>query len=148
MPPETDRPELIPAPLAPAPARQSRQTPTIAFESLRFFETGDELPQSHASHYRTHFAQSTCRYIYYDLTVKNLRPEQDQTFLLEQRVYSAHGKLEGQSQHEYVLKANEERWMYPWGFGWPEAGRWKTGTYRMEILIDGVTFAVGSFTIE
>jgi Domain of unknown function (DUF3859) len=37
--------------------------------------------------------------------------------------------------------------LYVMGYGWVQPGRWKLGTYRMEILIDGVKFAEGSFTI-
>jgi hypothetical protein len=34
------------------------------------------------------------------------------------------------------------------GSGQAQDGRWKVGTYRVEILIDWDKFAEGSFTIE
>ena len=51
-------------------------------------------------------------------------------------------------QEETFVKSDNEWPSYQWGLGGAKPGFWTPGTYRVEILIDGVKFAEGSFTIE
>ena len=54
----------------------------------------------------------------------------------------------GTQQFEIDAPSGQWGWVVASGTGWAEPGHWKLGTYRVVILIDGIKFAEGSFTIE
>jgi hypothetical protein len=54
----------------------------------------------------------------------------------------------GTRQYEEVVDSDCKWWRAVSRRGWNEPGKWARGTYRVEILIDGVKFAEEPFTIE
>jgi hypothetical protein len=51
-------------------------------------------------------------------------------------------------EDQWPIPSHYHRAWYTAGRGSAEPGQWKPGVYHVEILIDGVTFADGAFTIE
>jgi hypothetical protein len=83
------------------------------------------------------------------LTMRNgLYRQRNEIYPLNVRYYNPDGSLLWEGQHDRFIKSDNERPSHQLGRGWEEPGWWKVGTYRVEILIDGVKFAEGSFTIE
>jgi hypothetical protein len=138
------------APLRPSPANaSSRPMPSLELESLRFFESGQVMPEKEQRRYSTGFPQRTACYISFELTMRNrLYRQRSEIYSLKMRYFNPDGSILWERQEDRLIKSDNERPSYAMGYGWVQPGRWKVGTYRVEILIDGVKFAEGSFTIE
>jgi hypothetical protein len=125
----------------------SMPTLPLAFESLRFYESGTAIGEHKERQYSTQFPKHSARYIKFELGVKNLQSMTDQTHQLMYRYINPDGSLLGETQSAWLVKSTSAMPSYSWGWGWEEPGHWQPGTYRVAILIDGVEFAEGSFTI-
>jgi hypothetical protein len=132
---------------SPVPDLQTRQRPELEFLSLRFFESGNDIPRRGQRQYNTHFPQSTARYIYYELEMRRAQKGERLTYQVMDRYYYPDGSFLGTREYDDEVTSESERWNSVSSQGWDEAIRWTPGTYRVEILIDGVEFARGSFTI-
>ena len=64
------------------------------------------------------------------------------------RYYSPDGRLMGTRVYDEEVHSEWEWCSSLSSRGREDAGLWTPGVYRVEILIDGVEFARGSFTIE
>src|SRR5207248_4453030 len=58
----------------------SMPTLPLAFESLRFYESGTEIGTKQDRQYRTEFPQQSARYIKFELRAKNLHSQADRTY--------------------------------------------------------------------
>ena len=74
--------------------------------------------------------------------------QRSEIYALKMRCFRPDGSLLQEFQQNRFIKSDNERPSYATGFGQSQPGSWKAGTYRVEILIDGVQFAEGSFIIE
>ena len=83
----------------------------------------------------------------YEIIVKNLQRCADRTVQVSERVYAPNGYHETEVQRDWFIPSKYDRYNYSWGRGYQERGRWKLGTYRIVILINGVVFAGESFTL-
>jgi hypothetical protein len=121
----------------------------LEFESLRFYEMGkDQLPRMRRQ-YSDHFDSRTARYVSFELSVHNLLyTKTERTYQLAWRYYKPDGSLVGGEDTTWLIPSDLA---YSWGsmgWGWEEPGHWQRGIYRVEILINGVKFVEGWFTIE
>jgi hypothetical protein len=148
-PPFTTLYESMPSRLSSVPDLQTRQNPALTLESLKFYES-DKGDHQWKPHFRVCFPQETTRFVRYKLTVRNrLYKVRDHTCQVVAHYYNPDGSLlETIPPYDWVIKANREETALYSGRSWEEPGHWEPGTYRIEILIDGVKFAEGSFTIE
>jgi hypothetical protein len=120
----------------------------LELESLRFYEGGRDFVEEEQRRYSTYFPQSIARYIKFEITVRNYYKLLDSVYQLKWRYYNSTGNLGWEEQAEWNIKADWSRCWYSRGYGSNTPGRLEPGIYRVEILIDGVEFAYGSFTIE
>jgi hypothetical protein len=124
-------------------------TPAYAFDSLRFFESGTTRDEYEHRKYNTRFAQSSTRYIYYELGMSRIaRIQKAIPYQVEDRYYKPDGSLMTANHYEEQLQSGWGSWRSVSARGWDDPGHWEQGTYRVEILIDGVLFAERSFSIE
>ena len=147
--PDTPPDEPIPSRLSPVPDLQTKQAPALEFVSLKFFESGTGYPRKEQRRYSTSFPQSTARFVNFEFNVRNLLYRQrNQTHDMWVGIYNPNGGLLWQDQHDWDIEADCEHTWHTWGWGNAEPGRhWAGGKYRVVILMDGVEFAEGSFTI-
>jgi hypothetical protein len=119
-----------------------------AFESLRFYESGRSIPSLGNRRYSTYFPQSIARYIYFEINVCSIYRLGAKVYQVKWRYYNPTGSLEWEKQDDWNIRADLSYCYFSRGYGWNKTGNWTPGTYRVEILIDGVEFAEGSFSIE
>jgi hypothetical protein len=120
----------------------------LQLESLRFYESGRGIPAKGTRRYSDRFDQRTTRYMNFEINARNLlHMKGDQTYHLAWRYYMPDGNVMGLSGTDGVIMSDRASFEWSAGRGWEEAGHWIPGTYRVEILLDGVKFAEGSFTI-
>jgi len=118
----------------------------VELTHLKFYE-GDLRDKGyiHPNNYRVRLEQEATRYVNFELCLHNLFYEQrDQKFQLAVRYFKPDGSLAWEDRRDEVLPSGDEYFYAT--TGWFE-GRWVPGTYPVEILIDGVPFTKGSFTI-
>jgi hypothetical protein len=72
----------------------------------------------------------------------------DLTYQVLDRYYYPDGSLMSTREYDDEGCSDGRWWNSLSSSGWDDAGRWTPGPYRVEILINGVKFAEGSFTIE
>jgi hypothetical protein len=77
-----------------------------------------------------------------------LQRQDDQTYKLSGRYYNSQGTHLSDVQYDLVIKSGSGWHEQCGGWGAADPGYWKPGTYRLQILIDGIEFAEGSFVIE
>jgi proteasome lid subunit RPN8/RPN11 len=118
----------------------SSRSPTLALQPLRFYE-GAYILKRYERRYKTHFPQSS-RFIMYDLTLTDLESREDHSHRVEQCYIYPDGTVKKTTPHDGHI----EHWLSD-GIGTSTGGFWQPGTYRVVILIDGVEFAEGSFTV-
>jgi hypothetical protein len=129
--------------------KEARRGLALGLVSLKFFESaGKGLAAKEQRQYSTTFSQSTACLINYELTVKDLRPGGEKRYQVEVRYISPAGSIINTRSYENIVPSGLWGWDVASGTGWDEPGHWTPGTYRLEILIDGVKFADESFTIE
>jgi len=113
---------------------------------LRFFEAGTNSPAAKSREYSHNFTCDHARYIYYELNLEHSPgPDETKDFLIR-AVYSREG---GAQIGELETNARiEPGWTWSYhdrGWGWPVAGNWEEGTYRVDIYIGGEKVASDSF---
>ena len=130
-------------------AEDATSKPTLPWLGrLEFYESGKGLYiEPLKRRYSTHFPQQSARYINIEMWTWDLN-KTNHTFHVVCRYYKPDGCLLGETQDDWVVWFNDMRPYHCAGLGWDDPGQWKCGTYRVEILIDGVKFTEGSFTIE
>ena len=70
------------------------------------------------------------------------------TYHMVYRYFKPDGWLLGEVPDEWIMYFGNTRHYHECGLGWADPGHWQCGTYRLEILMDGVKFAEGLFVIE
>ena len=113
---------------------------------LKFYEgavtTKEDL---YPSDYKIRFPEEATSSVNIELCLNNLFfRDRDQKFQLLVRYYNPDGSLAWEDHHDEVLPSGDEYFYETTG---RFEGKWALGTYRVEILIDGVPFTEGSFII-
>jgi hypothetical protein len=119
------------------------------FQQIRFFEAGETAPEVPQRQFATRFSQSTTRYIWTQVDIKNLLYKKtEHTHKLVWQYYNPDGTVRGTMEASFPVKTE---WFTAWhqhGWGWAEAGNWSLGTYTVRVTIDGVQAGEGQFTID
>jgi len=109
----------------------------IDVQEINFFESGlKALPVGQRS-YKNRFPRETSRYIYTEIKYKNkLYGISDSTsrVRLEYKGGSNFGTINLKGMIESVQEAEEG--IYWRGMGWPDAGKWPTGSYTVSLYIE------------
>ena len=134
--------------------RKAEMAQPFEFVDLKFFAWETDLPNAprrEQRQYNTSFPQSITCHIYYELQMRvGVVPGPELTYEVLHRYYYPDGSLMRKRQYDDVVFSENQGYSLNSvsASGWDVPGRWKLGTYRVEILIDGGEFAKGSFTIE
>lgn len=127
----------------------------VRFEQLGFYEAGEDgmeqPPESWSdARLRKRFAQSEARYIFAMLKLKNLKWNiEDQDVKIHLYYYRPDGEMFGDPVIDYSVPADWETIELWSGWGWPEAGSWHPGRYRVELWLDDVQkIGQGHFDID
>jgi hypothetical protein len=131
-----------PPPPPPKPAAEVLHQPLV-----RFFPVGSETPVKETRQYNIRFPHQTTHKLFCELTVRNLLYQQsDRTYIVRVQCYTVDERLLWEDHHDWLIKSQEQEPMILWELQVPEG--WRPGIYRVDILIDGLDFAWGTFAIE
>ena len=128
--------------LVKADTRFTTRTGGVRFEQMGFYEAGDDgLDQSpdgwSDERLRARFPQSEARYIYTMIRLRNLKWNvEDQKIKLHLQYFRANGELFGDPVIDYTIPSDWETAELWNGWGWPEAGNWEPGRYRVELWLE------------
>ncbi len=136
----------IPEPPAPS---SGLSIPGIKIAPLMFFEGPHDLTLEKSQRvYLTEFDHTTTRSIFWELDLKFPAPGRRIDFQLDALWYRPDGsELRHQTLSAYVMPTWANSW-HALGYGWPDAGHWPPGIYRVEILFKGLRISSGSFQIN
>jgi hypothetical protein len=123
--------------------------PGIKISPVQFFEGPHDtiLPKSDRV-YRHNFDHTTARSIYWELDIAFPAPGRRIDFDVDAIWY----RQDGSELFRQTLSAHvDPTWKSSWhtiGYGWVDAGHWKIGSYRVELLFKGVRISTGVFEID
>jgi hypothetical protein len=115
---------------------------------IRFYEGPDaDIPREQRQ-YSTVFPQSSARFIWCEVEVRNLlHKKREQPHTIRYEYYNPDGSLRGEMEGDFTIKSE---WVLAWhqqGWGWHEPGKWPAGTYRVVVLMDDEKIGEREFTI-
>ena len=113
-------------------------------ESLVFYESGKGFPPKKDRIYSTVFNQSQTRYINWELNLNYPKPVKRIEFPIHYKYYNPQGKI--LTEH-HINSYIETNWTSSNHSGGYNAGTWVTGTYRVEVYIDGKMVTSGNFKV-
>ncbi|MFQ6069998.1 MAG: hypothetical protein ACE5LC_05665 [Candidatus Aminicenantales bacterium] len=127
-----------------------RQTSPSDLEvvSIRFFEGGYASPRQEERVYASFFPQGATRYVNYEIYIKNPYYQiKDYTYRIKAKYLKPDDTMMGEPEFVYTVPSDWD-YGYLWqGFGWREPGNWETGTYVVEVFVEGKSIALSQFTI-
>ena len=122
--------------------------PEVGFEFLKFFESGQVIPEGAGFNYTTRFPKSKTRYVNYLVGVKNLLWNvENQRPLIIGRYFDPEGSLLAEVEASVDIPSAWENADIFHGWGWDEPGNWAEGTYRLEILFGSKKISEKKFTV-
>ena len=116
--------------------------------ALRFFESGEDEVDYDNLDYRTEFLSVFSRYINWELTFEFPILNDARTIDITGIYYLPDGTVMAEMDWPAELEAGWSLTRQSYGWGWPEAGNWPTGKYRVEVFAEGQRVAASSFLIE
>jgi Effector-associated domain 11 len=142
-------PALEPASTAGAKAGSSLSK-YVKQVKLKLFEGGDECPPIGERIYGTSFSKTATRYIWWEVEVICLPPEEDLPFDLTFFYYDEQGNVLGGKGYHHPMRypAGQTVWLYWWGWGYVNPGKWQDGKYRAEVYADQFQLAVVEFVLS
>lgn len=121
---------------------------TVQFQELTFYEDDGDVDVTPDPTYITDFPQSSSRYIYFNVTIRNLLyGVRSHTPDILGKYYKSDGTYLGESSAGVLLGPEFDVAYLSNGWGWDESGYWDPGTYRVDVLIDGAKVAEKKFSI-
>lgn len=120
----------------------------VQFQSIRFFEAGNEDRPSENPQYATQFTNSSTRFVAWEVELQNfLAGIRDQQVVAQYNVYASDGTLLGTKESDVTVGSQWTTGKVYGRWGDPEPGWWEPGSYRVEVRIGGEKVGEGSFTI-
>lgn len=117
-------------------------------QTLRFFEKaqGEQIAEGQRQ-FADRFKSSNTRTVAWELSLAHPPAGRQQRFTIRSICYAPDGSIFGQGELSSYVEANWGKSTHVYGWGFQEPGLWQTGTYRVELFIDGRKVAAGSFKI-
>jgi hypothetical protein len=116
---------------------------------VKFFEGGENPPAKDQRSYGARFSRTATRYVYFELDLEHPKPATRQDFIVESRWF---GPLGEEIFRGHLQTGISEDWTSSWhmyGYGWKEtsSSTWAAGDYSVDLYVDGIKIASGSFSI-
>ncbi len=139
--------------------QQSTRSPNaqrrFAFKQISFFAGGTEYPTITARQLATRFAQSSTRFVYFQVEMVNPWRSVRWTYRLVARLYHPDGALMEEVHDRVMVEPACETFCYTGRLGAEggteggaeASGQWSPGGYRVEICVDDQATIGGNFTI-
>lgn len=150
---QTDSGPAAPSPPAEArPAEKVKKSqyallnPKVSY--LRFFEGGYNPPPEGQRVFKNVFPVSKTRFVYWEAGFVHNPPGRQISFEIEAVYYTEDNNVYASQ----ITKHTVESWWdhsfryYSWGNDQP--GMWRPGSYRLDLLVDGVRIASGRFQVN
>jgi len=117
---------------------------------LKLFEGPDVCPPVGERKYGTSFSKAATRYIWWEIEVICLPPNEDLPFDLTFFYYDENGNVLGGKGYHYPMSypAGQTVWLYWWGWGYVNPGNWNAGKYRIEVYADQYQLASANFELS
>jgi hypothetical protein len=120
----------------------------LVFKELKFFEAGTKPPPIPQQQYATRFVKKETRYVYFAVLADNmLHNKKNQRADVTGKFYRPDGSLMGAPKATPEISSSWSEATVWSGWGWPKAGNWPTGTYRVEIFFGSEKVGEGTFEI-
>jgi hypothetical protein len=125
------------------------QIPEISgfLASIQFYEAGNIKPDKKERQYATQFPKVTSRRIWWDVILEYVDPTYKINFEIEAVYYDPDMKVLGTLPTKTYIEPGNTSSTFARGWGWEEAGNWKTGTYKVTFKIAGNLVDAAYFTI-
>lgn len=115
--------------------------------SLRFYESGQEIPEAAVRVYRERFLQSQTEYINWELHFEVSPSNKAAEFAMSDTWYGPEGNIMGASTVKCAISPGLERPSLTHGLAPPTYGKWQPGIYVLVVRINGKEVARGLFEI-
>ncbi len=113
-------------------------------ESLVFYESDKGFPPKKDRTYNTVFIQSQARFINWELNIKYPNPGKRIEFPIHYKYYNPQGKILTEYDINNYIESNWTNSNHSGGY---TTKTWVTGTYRVDIYIDGAMVTSGRFEV-
>ena len=120
---------------------------TANVTSLRFFESPGDAPPYNQRTYQDRVARGTARYIYWELNLKHPKPTRRVDFAINAVWHGPDNAVLAEQTYPTHLNADWTTSYHNMNWGWPEAGHWQIGHYTVDLYIEDVRVASGSFEV-
>lgn len=120
----------------------------LHFDYLRFYEKGAASLPYNKRVYRSWFEQTAARYIAWELHLRHPAAEQDMELRLQAVFYFPDGRIFGRDELNTRIMSGWPTSWHTGGWGWPKAGYWQKGIYKVEFLLEGRLIATDFFEIR
>lgn len=140
----TVTPEPTPEVVAPTwniPSLNARVT------DIRFFESDYEQTPREQRVYSRKFSNSDARYICWELNLSYPNREYAVPLLIKVVWYRPDGTQYAEQTKQVIIQQGWASSSHSLGRGWREAGNWRVGIYRVDLLVDDQKVATGTFEI-
>lgn len=97
--------------------------------------------------YRERFAGSDSRFIYWELNLKHPAPGQRLDFAVDAVWYGPDGSEFVRQTLNTYMEGTWTNSYHPFGQGWDEPGKWRPGSYIVELFYKGQKIAINAFEI-
>ena len=114
---------------------------------MRFFEGPPVLPPAAERVYSQNFNRSDTLYIYWELSLVHPPPGQEQTLAITAVYTLSSGTFFTLHGYISVILASATNTTHVKGSGFSEAGQWLAASYQVDLSVEGVLVARGTFQI-
>lgn len=134
----------------PEPPPKAGPVVHMTVDSVRFFETADDLTPVKARGYVTRFKRSSIRHIGWELRFTHPKPESRVDFKIEAVWFGPSGNLlHRQTMNTFVPVGSANSWSaMSWGCPERPCKLWEVGEYRVDFFVGENKIATGSFEIH
>jgi hypothetical protein len=118
------------------------------FQQIKFFEGPRQAQAKDARVYDTHFLKGSVRFIWTEVTVRNLRyQDYAHSHSIVVKYYRPDGSLEGEVKSDFTIRPEWYTAYKPCGWGADNGGTFPIGTYRVVVFMDGEKVGEDKFSI-
>ncbi len=117
---------------------------------IKLFESGLPCPPVAERKYGTVFPAAQAKTVWWEIEIICLPSDEPVHFDLTFFYYDSAGNIMGSKGYTAPMEFPQKQtvWLYWWGWGYADAGKWAPGTYKADIYADDVLLVSGNFQIS